>query len=204
MSLTIMRRVEDAEQALSRGSIQTARAIYAHATATFPSKKNLWIQMANLEKKYGTPESTEEVLAKSVGFCIGSDTLWLMYAKHKWVSGDVNGAREVLKRAFDANPDKESVRAILHFWGMIRTDDSFIKIWLAAVKLEKENGKYDLARIVLERARTTAGTARVWMKSALLERELGNTNEVPPQFLVSSDVLLMYCIVGGEASATGY
>ena len=52
------------------------------------------------------------------------------------------------------------------------------QIWLAAVKLEKENGHFELARQVLTRARTTAGTPRVWMKSALLERDLKNEAEV--------------------------
>lgn len=51
-----------------------------------------------------------------------------------------------------------------------------MQIWLAAVKLEKENGQYDHAQRILERARTTAGTARVWMKSALLEREQGHVD----------------------------
>lgn len=64
-------------------------------------------------------------------------------------------ARDILKSAFNANPDTES-------------------IWLAAVKLEKETGNLELAREVLENARTTANTARVWMKSALLERDEGN------------------------------
>src|SRR4051794_11774635 len=100
-------RIEDAEQALSRGSVHTARAIYAHATSVFPSKKGLWLRMANLEKRHGDAASMEQVLAKSVGFCINSDVLWLMYAKHKWQQGDVTGAREILKRAFVANPDNE-------------------------------------------------------------------------------------------------
>lgn len=39
----------------------------------------------------------------------------------------------------------------------------------------KENGEFELARGVLERARASAGTDRVWMKSALLERDLGNS-----------------------------
>jgi hypothetical protein len=71
------------------------------------------------------------------------------------MQNDVDGARRILHEAFSSLPGNE-------------------QIWLAAVKLEKENGEYDLARGVLERARTSAGTERVWMKSALLERDLGN------------------------------
>ena len=44
-------------------------------------------------------------------------------------------------------------------------------MWLAAAKLEWENGEIDRARFFLERARERAPTARVYMKSALLERE---------------------------------
>jgi len=71
----------------------------------------------------------------------------------------------VLARAFDALPGSE-------------------KIVLAAVKLEKENDGYDLARQVLERARSSAATERIWMKSALLEREMGNS-EAEKQLIVS-------------------
>lgn len=41
-----------------------------------------------------------------------------MYAKHKWVQGDVDGARRILNEAFSSLPGNE-------------------QIWLAAVKLEK-------------------------------------------------------------------
>ena len=43
-----------------------------------------------------------------------------MAAKEKWLAGDLNGARTIMKEAFDANDDKES-------------------LWLAAAKLEFEN-----------------------------------------------------------------
>lgn len=46
--------------------------------------------------------------------------LWLMAAKEKWLAGNLDGARIIMKEAFDANDDKES-------------------LWLAAAKLEFEN-----------------------------------------------------------------
>ena len=49
-----------------------------------------------------------------------AEVLWLMAAKEKWLAGDLNGARIIMKEAFDANDDKES-------------------LWLAAAKLEFEN-----------------------------------------------------------------
>ena len=65
-----------------------------------------------------------------------------MSAKEKWLANDVPGAREVLERAFAANEKSE-------------------KIWLAAVKLEAENGELLVARELLNRARDLAGTQRV-------------------------------------------
>eukprot|EP01125_Pyxidicula_operculata_P005545 TRINITY_DN1956_c0_g9_i1.p1 TRINITY_DN1956_c0_g9~~TRINITY_DN1956_c0_g9_i1.p1 ORF type:complete len:938 (+),score=262.31 TRINITY_DN1956_c0_g9_i1:50-2863(+) len=148
---------EDADACLSRNSLQTARAIYVHATATFPTKQSLWLRMAQLERKYGDAKSLESVLAKSVRFCVKSETLWLMYAKHKWQSGDIQGAREVLKDARSLHENE--------------------KIWLAAVKLEKETGEYENARSLLKLARSQAKTEQIWMKSALLEREMGHDDE---------------------------
>ena len=65
-----------------------------------------------------------------------------MAAKEKWLAGDVPAARRVLELAFVANPESE-------------------QIWLAAVKLEAENGELNVARELLIRARTKADTERV-------------------------------------------
>lgn len=45
-------------------------------------------------------------------------------------------------------------------------------MWLAAVKLEWENNDFERARVLLKKACDRAPTAKVWMKAALLEREL--------------------------------
>jgi hypothetical protein len=68
--------------------------------------------------------------------------LWLMWAKEKWVGGDVRAAREVLERAFVRNSEGE-------------------QIWLAAVKLEAENGELSAARELLVSAWAVADTKRV-------------------------------------------
>jgi pre-mRNA-processing factor 6 len=62
----------------------------------------------------------------------------------------------LIKFFFQANPNSE-------------------EIWLAAIKLESENNEYERARRLLERARNSAPTARVYMKSAKLEWCLGET-----------------------------
>ena len=67
-------------------------------------------------------------------------------------------ARAILKEAYAAIPNSE-------------------EILLAAFKLEFENHEPERARMLLAKARERGGTERVWMKSAIVERELGNTDE---------------------------
>ncbi|KAK4485226.1 hypothetical protein RD792_007854, partial [Penstemon davidsonii] len=81
-----------------------------------------------------------------------------MCAKEKWLVGDVPAARAILQEAYAAIPNSE-------------------EIWLAAFKLEFENHKPERARMLLAKARERGGTERVWMKSAIVEREFGNTAE---------------------------
>ncbi|KAI3436782.1 hypothetical protein D9Q98_006193 [Chlorella vulgaris] len=149
----------DAEECMRRGSVETARAIYSHALSTFPGKKSIWRRAAQLEKAHGTRESLDALLRKAVQYCPQAEVLWLMAAKEKWLSGDVAGARSVLEEAFVRNPDSE-------------------EIWLAAFKVEFENAELDRARLILGKAREhpPASTARVWMKSAMVEREAGGVD----------------------------
>ena len=49
---------------------------------------------------------------------------------------------------------------------------------MAAVKLESESGEFERARRLLEKARSSAGTGRVMMKSAKLEWVLKDLTKV--------------------------
>lgn len=147
--------MEDAEACAAQGAYECARAVYAHALATFPSKKSIWLRAAYFEKSHGTRESLEALLQRAVAHCPKSEVLWLMGAKSKWMAGDVPAARGILSLAFQANPNSE-------------------EIWLAAVKLESENSEYERARRLLAKARASAPTPRVMMKSAKLEWCLDN------------------------------
>lgn len=49
------------------------------------------------------------MLKKAVTHCPRAEMLWLMAAKEKWLSQDVDGARIILQEAFVANPDSEQV-----------------------------------------------------------------------------------------------
>lgn len=169
-------------QCAQQGALECARAVYAYALTTFPSKKSIWLRAAHFEKTYGTRESLETLLQRAVAHCPKSEVLWLMGAKSKWLAvrctqlyyilfdsfnyysflssiplfqGDVPAARGILSLAFQANPNSE-------------------EIWLAAVKLESENSEYERARRLLAKARASAPTPRVMMKSAKLEWALNN------------------------------
>jgi pre-mRNA-processing factor 6 len=143
--------LEDASMATKLGSHVTARAIYARIAATFPGEQDIWQHFADCERQYGTPEDLERVLENAVKYCPRAEILWLMVAKHKWKNAGVEFARDILSRAFQANPDSE-------------------EILLAAAKVEAEVGEYSRARSLLQKARKATPSARVWMKSALLER----------------------------------
>lgn len=150
--------MEDAENCSQQNAYECARAIYAHALNSYPTKKDLWMAAAYFEKEHGTRESFETLLQKAVSHCPKAETLWLMAAKSKWMAGDVQGARSILALAFGSNPNSE-------------------EIWLAAVKLESENREYERARKLLAKACQSAPTARVFMKSAKLEWQLNELNK---------------------------
>ncbi|KAG7544452.1 PRP1 splicing factor N-terminal [Arabidopsis suecica] len=150
--------VADAEECKKRGSIETARAIYAHALTVFFTKKSIWLKAAQLEKSHGSMESLDAVLRKAVTYLPQAEVLWLMCAKEKWLAGDVPAARGILQEAHAAIPNSE-------------------EIWLAAFKLEFESREVERARMTLAKARERGTTGRVWMKSAIVERELGNVDE---------------------------
>ncbi len=143
---------DDAKGALSRGAVATSRAILAHALQTFPTKRTLWMQAVELERQHGTPEGLDDVLKAASERLPRVELFWLLRAKERWLAGKVDVARDILTNAFAANPDSEQV-------------------WLAAAKLEWETGETERARVLLQRARERAPTERVFMKSALLERQ---------------------------------
>ena len=103
-------------------------------------------------------KSLEATLERAVAACPRAEVLWLMWAKSRWMAGDVPSARSILSKAFQANPNSE-------------------EIWLAAVKLESENSEFERARRLLSKARSTAPTARVWMKAAQVGVVLGRFAE---------------------------
>lgn len=137
----------DAEASEARGRVHTARSILAFALLHYPHRQSLWLAAVTLERTHGTPASLTSILSRAIDSCPQSEVLWLMAAKEKWVQGDVQGAREVLDRAF----------ARVGMGGGGGSE----RVWLAAVKLEAENGEVGAARELLGRARSVVGSERV-------------------------------------------
>lgn len=150
--------MDDAKASIGRGKYETARAIYAYALRVFVNRKSIWLAAAELERNHGTREALWQVLEKAVEACPQSEVLWMQLAKEKWQAGEIDNARRVLGKAFNQNPNNED-------------------IWLAAVKLEADAKQTDQARELLTTARQSAGTERVWIKSAAFERQMGDIDQ---------------------------
>ena len=95
----------DADAASSRGAVATARAILAHGLAAFPTKRTMWLQAVELERKHGTAASLDEVLGAASERLLRTEIFWLVRAKDKWLAGKVDESRGILTKAFKANPD---------------------------------------------------------------------------------------------------
>ena len=69
----------DAADCLRRGSVETARAIYAHALAAFPGKKSIWKAAAHLEREHGPPGALDSLLKAATKSCpaVGSSGVLL-------------------------------------------------------------------------------------------------------------------------------
>lgn len=147
--------MEDARASINRDKFATARAIYAYAIRVFPNSKSLYTAAIDLERNHGSKEDLWHALEKAVEACPHYEVFWLMLAREKAADAGVDEARLILARAFKQNPDSED-------------------IWLAAVKLEADNGFIDKARELLKTARQNAPTDRVWMRSVAFERQQGD------------------------------
>ena len=150
--------LEDAETCINEKAYETARALYRHASSVYSTNHTIWMKVIEFEKKYGNAEKLNEVLERAIAGCPDHEVFWLMSAKHKWQTIGVDSAREILQRALEAHPNSEN-------------------IYLAAAKLERETKQYERAKEIYNIARQNCNTAKIWMQSAQLERELGNDKE---------------------------
>lgn len=145
------RFMQDAAEYEAKGKHTTVRAIFRKITSSFSGDEDAWLSAAEFELRAGSHDSFKDVIEKALKFCPRYESLWLMAAKHEWTSGRIAEAQGLLSRAYQANPESEA-------------------ILLAAAKVELEADEIERARALLRKARRSAPSARVFMKSALLER----------------------------------
>ncbi|KAF2495352.1 hypothetical protein BU16DRAFT_572727 [Lophium mytilinum] len=152
--------LKDAKNSIGRGHFATARAMYGYAIKVFTQSKTLWTAASELEKNHGTHASLVDMLERSVNAISGtkSESLWLTLAREQWHAGELDQARVTLGKAFEAIRDNEN-------------------IYLRAVELEVDAKEYEQARNLLAHARGVATTARSWIRSIVLERNLGNFDQ---------------------------
>jgi pre-mRNA-processing factor 6 len=63
--------------------------VLAFPLRIFPDRCDLWRRAADLEKAHSTHKSLDKLLAPDVECCPQAEVLWLMWAKEKWLGGDV-------------------------------------------------------------------------------------------------------------------
>ncbi|XP_071713658.1 protein STABILIZED1-like [Rutidosis leptorrhynchoides] len=124
-------------------------------------KKSVWLKAIQFEKAHGTGDTLYELLCVAVQIP-KAEFFWLMLVNEKLIASDVSAAREILQVAHFRLPDSE-------------------EIWHAAFKLEYENNELERARAFLAKARSVneggGRPERMWMKSAVVERKLGDFGE---------------------------
>jgi pre-mRNA-processing factor 6 len=146
--------LQDAKDSIARGRYGTARAILGHAVTVFVLSTTVWHALVDLEKRYGTQEVLLKTLERAVTACPNSESLWLLYAREMWQAGRPEEARKVIARSFQQLPGNEN-------------------LYTRAVDFEVDANEFDQARRFLQIARESAATDRIFIKSAVLERQLG-------------------------------
>eukprot|EP00924_Labyrinthula_sp_SR-Ha-C_P007136 augustus_masked-scaffold_8-processed-gene-10.7-mRNA-1 protein AED:0.38 eAED:0.42 QI:0/-1/0/1/-1/1/1/0/957 len=162
--------VEDRNTLEKQGCIVCGRWILEALASKFPNDLKIWIQFEAFMERNEENQSLRstlpklnavQVLYRAVKECTKNEVLYLMLAKKVWKrDGNPNEARNVLESAFE-------------------TEHKSPRVWFALSKIEIETGKYLNAQDVLARARESVGkfNQMVWLKSAVIERILGNETE---------------------------
>lgn len=148
---------EDADRFIKSNNIEVATAIYNYIVSEYPQEIPVWRYFFDFLKRYSSTEILYQSFEQSITANPSFEEFWLRFAKEKWMNGDVDGARNILRKAFKKNSQS-------------------VDIWLAAIKLETSNKFYEKASELLAKARTKLKDPRMWYKSVTLERQLGHND----------------------------
>ncbi|KAF9606912.1 hypothetical protein IFM89_029511 [Coptis chinensis] len=143
-------------------SIETARAIYAHALTIFLTKKSIWLKAALLEKKHGTRESVDAILRKAITSRTchrrSSEEIWLAAFKLEFENHEPERARMLLVKVQERGGTE--------------------RVWMKAAIVEGELGNTAEERRLLEEGlQRFPSFFKLWLMLAQLEHRLGHLNE---------------------------
>ena len=88
----------DADECKSRGSIETARAIYAHALTIFPSKSHIHFR-SHLKSSSRIPYPVSRILEESVMPSAGKKSVWVRAAQLEKAHGTHDSLDTLLRKA---------------------------------------------------------------------------------------------------------
>ena len=148
---------EDADACVSHDTIKTAKAMYAYMINTFNDMPKAWSLAIEFYRYHGTQEEVLDHLEQATESCPEEDDFWLHRAKELFRAGRLEEAGAVINTALDAKHSE--------------------KRFLATMDLEINAGLKQDAAYHFKLARKSMATDRVWMKSVVLERSLGNLDE---------------------------
>ncbi|KAF8488333.1 hypothetical protein F5888DRAFT_1809781 [Russula emetica] len=131
-----------------------SHSLYAYSP-TAPTFGAAWLTW---RRHTALTRTSTNLLARAVECCPQAEVQWLMWAKGKWLGGDVHAAREVLERAFLEAENGElagtgTVAARTAYVAGIKAVQKNVTLRVLASRLEEADGKSIRARALLEKAR---------------------------------------------------
>ncbi|KAH0933548.1 hypothetical protein HID58_010665 [Brassica napus] len=126
--------------------------------------REYWINAARACERGRYVVTCKAIIKNFIGIGVDEEDrkrTWLADAEMSKKRGFIETARAIYEHSLTA-------------CGVIPSSE---EIWLAAFKLEYVNKEMERARMLLAKARERVESERVWMKSAIVERELGNVEE---------------------------
>ncbi|CAF1702603.1 hypothetical protein HID58_052988 [Brassica napus] len=126
--------------------------------------REYWINAARVCERGRYVVTCKAIIKNFIGIGVDEEDrkrTWLADAEMSKKRGFIETARAIYEHSLTA-------------YAVIPSSE---EIWLAAFKLEYENKEMERARMLLAKARERVESERVWMKSAIVERELSHVEE---------------------------
>ena len=76
-----------------QGYVVAARTVYEALIEQFPTKRKVWQDAIELEKKHSTSEVVRAMLERATKACPKTEVFWLMWAKECWNASEYRLSR---------------------------------------------------------------------------------------------------------------